>query len=95
LSIAKHVRQKVGMRCEVSPGGRRGVVLFKGCQPPDGTGKFPGDGWWLGVKFDEPVGKGDGTAQVHTRRGENTYLNWQGNPAAAVFFFFFFLFLFF
>jgi len=51
------------MRCEVSPGGRRGVVMFKGEQPAEG-GKFPGEGWWLGIKFDEPVGKGDGTAQV-------------------------------
>lgn len=47
----------VGMRCEVQPGGRRGEVAFVGTIPEIGGG-----GHWVGVKFDEPVGKTDGTA---------------------------------
>jgi tubulin-folding cofactor B len=46
---------EVGMRCEVSPGERRGVVGHVGAVT--GLGK----GFWVGVRFDEPVGKGDGT----------------------------------
>ena len=45
---------KVGDRCEAM-GGRRGEVAFVG-KIPD---KAPG--WWIGVKFDEPVGKNDGS----------------------------------
>lgn len=48
---------EVGMRCEVRPGGRRGVVAFVGVVPDIGGG-----GHWVGIKFDEPVGKTDGTA---------------------------------
>ena len=48
---------KVGMRCEVQPGGRRGVVAFVG-----EVKEIGGGGYWVGVKFDEPVGKTDGTA---------------------------------
>mmetsp|Transcript_13400 Transcript_13400/g.12133 ORF Transcript_13400/g.12133 Transcript_13400/m.12133 type:complete len:285 (-) Transcript_13400:60-914(-) len=47
----------VGSRCEVHPGARRGVVMFVGEIPNSNTG------YWVGVKFDEPVGKGDGTAK--------------------------------
>jgi len=50
--------KEVGMRCEVSPGARRGVVMWVGEDP-----KLPGEGFWMGIKFDEPVGKGDGTAK--------------------------------
>lgn len=44
----------VGDRCEVS-GGRRGEVAY--------VGKVEGlpKGWWIGIRYDEPVGKGDGT----------------------------------
>jgi tubulin-folding cofactor B len=46
------------MRCEVRPGTRRGVVAFAGEVPELGSG-----GYWVGVIFDEPVGKTDGTAK--------------------------------
>ena len=44
-----------GMRCEVRPGGRRGTVAFAGEVPELGGG-----GHWVGVAFDEPVGRTDG-----------------------------------
>jgi tubulin-folding cofactor B len=41
-------------RCQVSPGGRRGLVRW--------TGKLEGKpGWWIGVELDEPVGQNDGS----------------------------------
>lgn len=46
----------VGARCQVSPGDKRGEVKFVG--PVKGLPL----GWWVGVQFDEPVGKGDGCA---------------------------------
>eukprot|EP00294_Goniomonas_avonlea_P004303 CAMPEP_0114554172 /NCGR_PEP_ID=MMETSP0114-20121206/8068_1 /TAXON_ID=31324 /ORGANISM="Goniomonas sp, Strain m" /LENGTH=274 /DNA_ID=CAMNT_0001739201 /DNA_START=37 /DNA_END=861 /DNA_ORIENTATION=+ len=50
---------KVGQRCEVNPGGRRGEVKF--------VGKVPElhPGFWVGVAFDEPQGKNDGSAKGH------------------------------
>jgi tubulin-folding cofactor B len=48
---------EVGMRCQIEPGSRRGVVSFVGLVPELGTGH------WVGVTFDEPVGKTDGTAK--------------------------------
>ena len=48
----------VGDRCEVNPGGKRGEVAFVG-NKVDGLPK----GWWIGVKFDEPVGKNDGSVK--------------------------------
>ena len=48
---------EVGMRCEVRPGTRRGSIAFVGEILELGTG-----GNWVGVIFDEPVGKTDGTA---------------------------------
>ena len=47
---------EVGMRCEAAPGARRGEVLFCG----DTKGLLP-PGYWCGIKFDEPVGKSNGT----------------------------------
>jgi len=49
-----------GMRCEVQPGARRGVVMFVG-EPKEGGGLAPG--YWVGVKFDEPLGMNDGTVK--------------------------------
>lgn len=49
---------EVGNRCQVEPGARRGVVSYIGKVPEladDG-------GFWVGITFDEPVGKTDGTA---------------------------------
>ena len=48
----------LGMRCEVDPGARRGTVGFVG----DTKGLLP-PGYWVGVKFDEPVGKSNGTVK--------------------------------
>jgi len=50
---------EVGMRCECQPGGRRGEVAFVGEVPKLGLG----GGFWVGVRFDEPVGKSDGTVK--------------------------------
>ncbi|CAM9301680.1 unnamed protein product, partial [Hapterophycus canaliculatus] len=47
----------VEQRCEVQPGGRRGVVEFVG----EVEGLQPG--YWVGVRFDEPVGRGDGSVR--------------------------------
>ena len=53
---------EVGMRCEVSPFSRRGLVAFVGEISELGTG-----GYWVGVVFDEPVGKTDGTTKEGNR----------------------------
>ncbi|KAK9843543.1 hypothetical protein WJX81_008120 [Elliptochloris bilobata] len=47
----------LGSRCEVDPGAKRGVVRY--------VGKVAGlpAGWWVGVHFDEPVGKNDGSVK--------------------------------
>lgn len=52
---------KVGERCEVEPGDegglhKRGVVRFVG--PTEFGNKL---GVWIGIQYDEPVGKNDGT----------------------------------
>ena len=49
------VGMAVGNRCEVAPGGRRGEVMYIG------TVKEIAPGHWIGVKFDEPSGKNDGS----------------------------------
>jgi len=50
-------KMKVGDRCEVIVGGKRGEVKF--------VGKIPAiaPGWWIGVQYDEPVGKNDGSVK--------------------------------
>jgi tubulin-folding cofactor B len=45
---------KVGDRCEVEPGAKRGVVKFLGQAEPLAPG------FWVGVQYDEPLGKHDG-----------------------------------
>lgn len=47
---------ELNMRCQISPGNRRGSIAFVGVIPELGVG-----GHWVGVIFDEPVGKTDGT----------------------------------
>ena len=49
---------EVGARCQANPGSRRGEVKFVGQVP-----ELKGGGHWVGVKFDEPVGLGDGSAK--------------------------------
>nr|CAD1838765.1 unnamed protein product [Ananas comosus var. bracteatus] len=45
---------KVGDRCEVEPGAKRGVVKFVG------KAEALGPGFWVGIQYDEPLGKHDG-----------------------------------
>lgn len=45
---------KIGDRCQVEPGERRGIVKFVG------RAETLASGFWVGVQFDEPVGKHDG-----------------------------------
>ena len=49
---------EVGMRCSVEPGDKRGEVKYVG--PSQGGLPL---GWWIGVQYDEPVGKNAGTAK--------------------------------
>ena len=44
-----------GDRCEVNPGGKRALVRFVG----NGVESLT-EGFWVGVEYDEPVGKNDG-----------------------------------
>ncbi|CAL2275419.1 unnamed protein product [Prunus armeniaca] len=48
------VNIKVGDRCEVLPGDKRGVVKFVG------RAESLAPGFWIGVQYDEPLGKHDG-----------------------------------
>merc|ERR1711920_1205928 len=50
-------QMSVGDRCEVTLGGKRGSVQF--------VGKIPSiaPGYWVGVQYDEPVGKNDGSVK--------------------------------
>ncbi|XP_050944291.1 tubulin-folding cofactor B isoform X3 [Cucumis melo] len=45
---------KVGDRCQVEPGEKRGVVKFVG------RAESLAPGFWVGVQYDEPLGKNDG-----------------------------------
>ena len=47
----------VGKRCEIFPGGRRGEIKYVGDAPN------LGEGIWIGVALDEPLGKNDGTVK--------------------------------
>lgn len=50
-------QMKVGDRCEVTLGGKRGTVQYIGRIPSIAPG------YWVGVQYDEPVGKNDGTVK--------------------------------
>lgn len=52
-------RIKVGNRCLISPGDRRGDVMFLGLVPQITNHSI--NQVWIGIKYDEPVGKNDGT----------------------------------
>ncbi|XP_021864366.1 tubulin-folding cofactor B [Spinacia oleracea] len=45
---------KVGDRCQIKPGDKRGVVKYVG------QAENLGPGFWVGVQYDEPLGKHDG-----------------------------------
>ncbi|KAJ8442565.1 hypothetical protein Cgig2_026507 [Carnegiea gigantea] len=45
---------KVGDRCQVEPGEKRGVVKYVG------RAENLGPGFWVGIQYDEPLGKHDG-----------------------------------
>jgi tubulin-folding cofactor B len=45
---------KIGDRCEVAAGEKRGVVKFVG------RAEALGPGFWVGIQYDEPLGKHDG-----------------------------------
>ena len=47
----------VGARCEVMPGARRGCVKFVG------ESEALKAGFWVGVQFDEPLGRNDGSVK--------------------------------
>uniref|UniRef100_A0A7S4AS60 CAP-Gly domain-containing protein n=1 Tax=Pseudo-nitzschia australis TaxID=44445 RepID=A0A7S4AS60_9STRA len=66
----------LGDRCLVQPGSRRGTVSYKGTVPElddDANASANANAndscsYWVGVTFDEPVGKTDGSA-THRRTG--------------------------
>lgn len=45
---------KVGDRCQVEPGEKRGTVKYVG------RAELLGPGYWVGIQYDEPLGKHDG-----------------------------------
>ena len=45
---------QLGDRCQVQPGDKRGVVKYVG------QAQNLGPGFWIGVQYDEPLGKHDG-----------------------------------
>jgi tubulin-specific chaperone B len=53
--IESVVGVEIGMRCEVQPGARRGVIMWVG----ESEALKPG--YWVGVKLDEPLGMNNGT----------------------------------
>ena len=44
------------MRCQVREGAKRGEVMHVG------KTEFAA-GWWVGIKYDEPLGKNDGSVK--------------------------------
>lgn len=47
----------IGARCEVMPGSRRGIIKWIG------ENEFLSPGYWVGVQFDEPVGRNNGSVR--------------------------------
>eukprot|EP00672_Neobodo_designis_P025973 CAMPEP_0174851634 /NCGR_PEP_ID=MMETSP1114-20130205/23291_1 /TAXON_ID=312471 /ORGANISM="Neobodo designis, Strain CCAP 1951/1" /LENGTH=241 /DNA_ID=CAMNT_0016086181 /DNA_START=91 /DNA_END=816 /DNA_ORIENTATION=- len=64
-------RIAVGDRCMVFPGDRLGTVRYVGRVPPLKPG------FWVGVEYDEPVGKNDGAVAV---KGKAPLRLFQCNP---------------
>ncbi len=65
-------KYSVGARCECTPGARRGEIKYVGyvgeapaapSTPENGEEKAPLQQVWIGVAFDEPLGKNDGSAK--------------------------------
>ncbi|WOG81971.1 hypothetical protein DCAR_0101130 [Daucus carota subsp. sativus] len=48
---------KIGDRCQVEPGDKRGVIKFVG------QAEALGPGFWVGIQYDEPLGKHDGVVK--------------------------------
>lgn len=44
----------MGDRCQVEPGEKRGIVKYVG------RAESLGPGYWVGIQYDEPLGKHDG-----------------------------------
>ena len=62
---------KVGDRCQIAPGKRRGSIAWIGKGKERDTNVEEEKialrpGYWVGIKFDEPVGRNDGT--LHGRK---------------------------
>lgn len=65
----------IGKRCQVDPGKRRGVVSYVGVVPELGPG------FWIGVTFDEPVGKTDGSVATPNEKTGGAGGSSNGNSA--------------
>jgi tubulin-folding cofactor B len=63
---------KVGDRCQVFPGDRLATVRYVGRVPPLKPG------FWVGVEYDEPVGKNDGS--IAAGKGKPNLRLFQCNP---------------
>jgi len=60
----------LGSRCQVQPGSRRGNISYVGAVPElDDTP----ESYWVGVTYDEPVGKTDGSATNKTTEHKTQY----------------------
>merc|ERR1712238_305467 len=59
----------VGSRCQIQPGSRRGVVSYIGLVPELDTTTSLSPSYWVGITFDEPVGKTDGSVSTRSKGG--------------------------